>query len=407
VEGSDDPEAALGDREVLLPALKEGDAVALKKLEAQSHETKPPARYTEASLVQALEKEGIGRPSTYAAIIGTILERNYVKKVGNALVPTFTGFAVVQFLEKYFQELVDYGFTSQMEEYLDEVAEGKKEWLPYLEDFYLGKGGLKTQIEKGEKEIDPDSSRSIQLNHLPGVEVRVGRFGPYVVREGSGKEAEEEKASIPEDILPGDLSLEKMHDLIDTQQKGPQSLGKHPATGEDVFCLTGRYGPYVQLGQGEGKKKPKRVSVPKSIDPKAITFEQALQLLSLPRELGRHPESGEPILANLGRFGPYVVHQKDYRSLKKGDDLFAVDLKRALELFAEEKRGRGSAKLLRDLGTHPEDQKPVGIYEGKYGAYVKHGATNVSLPKDKNANELTLPEAVELLAAKKTKKKRK
>ncbi len=331
VEGSDDPEARLGDREVILPPLAVGDTVDLKKLEALSHETKPPARYTEASLVQALENEGIGRPSTYAAIIGTILERGYVKKVGNALVPTFTGIAVVQFLEKHFQELVDYKFTSQMEEYLDEVAEGKKEYLPYLEKFFLGSDGLKAHIQRGEKEIDPDSSRSIRLNHLPGLEIRIGRFGAYVVEEGTGKDAEDRKASIPEDILPADVSVEKIQDLLHAQERGPQSLGKHPETGEDVFNLMGRFGPYVQLGlAGEEKKKPKRASVPKGMDPKTLSFADALKLLSLPRELGKHPETGEPIVANNGRFGPYVVHQKDFRSLKKTDDIFTIDLKRAL-----------------------------------------------------------------------------
>ncbi len=405
VEGTDDPEAALGDREVLLPDLKVDDRLDLKKLESAYHETKPPPRYTEASLVQALEREGIGRPSTYASIIGTIIDRNYVRKMGNALAPTFTGFAVIQFLERHFHDLVDYGFTSQMEQSLDEIAEGERTWLPYLQEFYLGEKGLKEQIKKKDKAIDPVQSRSIELQHLKGLEVRVGRFGPYVVKEGSGKN-EDVRASIPEDIPPADLSVEKMQDIIETSEKGPQSLGKHPETGEDIYCLTGRYGPYVQLGLQEGKVKPKRASVPKSIDPKAITLAQAVHLLSLPRELGKHPETGETIVANLGRFGPYVVHQKDFRSIKKDDNVFTIDLKRALEMLAEPKRGRGSTKLLRELGPHPADQKPVAIYDGKYGAYVKYGSINASLPKEKTVEALTMEEALELLEARKAKKKR-
>jgi len=409
VEGSDDPEAALGDREVLLPELKAQDPLNLKKVDSVSHETKPPPRFTEASLVQALEKEGIGRPSTYATIIGTIIERQYVRKLGNALAPTFTGFAVIQFLERHFHDLVDYSFTSQMEQSLDEIAEGERPWLPYLQNFYLGDNGLRSQIAKKEKAIDPESSRSVEMAHLKGMQIKIGRFGPYVVRDEKDEEGEEVKASIPEDIPPADLNEENIRDILETQQKGPQSLGQHPVTGENIYCLIGRYGPYVQLGETpEDKKiKPKRASVPKTIDPKNITLPQALDLLSLPKELGMHPETGKPIVANLGRFGPYVVHEKDYRSLKKDDNVFTVDLKRAMELFSEEKRGRSTAKLLREMGPHPKDEKPIAIYDGKFGPYLKHGATNASLPKDKTPEQVTMEEAVELLNARKTKKKRK
>jgi DNA topoisomerase-1 len=408
VEGSDDPDAALEGKEVILPKLEEKDAVQLQDLQALSHETKPPARYTEASLVQALEKEGIGRPSTYASIIGTIMDRGYVKKLGNALAPTFTGFAVVQFLERHFGELVDYGFTSQMEQSLDEIAEGERSGLPYLEGFFLGNKGLREQIRLKENAIDPEQSRTVDLSHLQGMKVKVGRYGPYVVKNGT--KGEDARASIPEDISPADLDPAAVGELLKAQKEGPQSLGKDPKTGLDVYLLVGRYGPYVQLGtmsEEKGAKKPKRASVPKGTELKTVTLAQALQWLSLPRVLGKHPETGEEISANAGRFGPYVVHQKDFRSLKKEDSVYSVDLKRALEILAEPKRGRAGAKPIKELGNHPEDGKPVVIYEGRYGPYVKHGAKNAGLPKDKDPTQVTLDEAVEILQAKKESKKKK
>ena len=401
VEGRDDPEAALEDREVVLPALKEGENVALSAMKPLGHETKPPARFTEASLIQTLEKEGIGRPSTYASIIGTIVERGYVRKAATALVPTFTGFAVTQLLEKNFANLVDLGFTSEMESSLDDIAEGKIAWLPYLQKFFLGKTGLREQIKSQEKKIDPDESRAVDLPHIKGVEVRIGRFGPYIVKAGS-KTSDEVHASIPENIPPADLTAADVAELLEISERGPQSLGKDPVSGLDIFCLTGRYGPYVQLGPTPEDKeapKPRRSSLLKGMEPKTITVEEALKLLSLPRELGVHPVSGKPILTNQGRFGPYVVHEKDYRSLKKTDDLFTVDLKRALELLSEEKKGRGGASMVKDLGPHPKDKKPVGIYDGKYGMYVKHDKTNATLPKDTNPANVTMEEAVALLTA--------
>ncbi len=408
VEGSDDPEAALEDKEVLLPTLKPGDGVEVKKLEALSHDTKPPARFTEASLVQALEKEGIGRPSTYASIIGTILERNYVNKLGNALSPTFTGFAVVQFLERHFAELVDYSFTSQMEESLDEIAGGERPWLPYLEKFYLGDSGLREQIKHKENHIDPDQSRTVHLGHLDGVDIRVGRFGPYLVKPGGAGREEDARASIPEGMAPADLDLQVLNDLLEAQEKGPQSLGKDPQTGLPIYVMLGRFGPYVQLGETpEDKKiKPRRASVPKGVDPKSVTLEMALRYLSLPRVLGQHPETGESVSANVGRFGPYVVHQKDFRSLKKDDDVYTVTLARALEILNEPKKGRGGGQALRELGLHPQEQKPISIYEGRYGPYIKYGILNVSLPKDREPQAFTLEEALVLLEKKQPATKR-
>jgi DNA topoisomerase-1 len=392
VEGSDDPEAALEDREVLLPDLKVGEKVPCKKLDAQSHETKPPARFTEASLIQMLEKEGVGRPSTYASIIDTILHRGYVRKVGNALVPSFTGFAVTQFLEKHFERIVDISFTSKMEQSLDDIAEGNLESLPYLKNFYLGKTGLSEQVKEREKQIDPDESRSVDLGIVQGVQVKIGRYGPYVV-------ADDVHASIPEDIAPADLNAELVKDIIEQSKKGPQSIGQDPKTGLDIYCLLGRFGPYVQLGQvTEEAPKPRRASVPKGIDLKTVTLAQALQWLSLPRELGLHPVSNEPVLTNNGRFGPYVVHQKDFRSLKKEDNVYTVTLERALELLAQEKKSRAGAAQLREVGAHPSDGKPIGLYDGKYGMYVKHGDVNATLPKDVKPEDLTVEQAVALLA---------
>ena len=382
VEGNDDPDKALEDKEVLLPKLSKGDLVKSKKIEPTSHETKPPARFTEASLVQQLEKEGVGRPSTYAAILGTIQDRGYVRKEGSALVPTFTGMAVVQLLENHFQKFVDYQFTSEMEEQLDLIAEGEVNWLEYLKKFYLGNGGLRSKVEKEEKKIKPEDSRTISLSGAQGnVEVKVGRYGPYIISHGKG--TEEIHASIPEEIAPADLKPSDIDELIELSKRGPEPLGTDPKTGEKVYCLVGRYGPYFQLGEKTDENpKPKRASVPKGVNPKEFPIDEALRLLSLPRELGDHPETGKPIRANNGRFGPYVVHDGDFRSLKKEDDLYKIDLKRALDLLAEEKKGRGGAKKLKDFGRIEKLKKKVAVLDGKYGPYIKAGTKNFSLPEE-------------------------
>jgi len=397
VEGSDDPENALEDREKFLPELKQGQTLRLKDLQPVSHETAPPARFTEASIVRELEKAGIGRPSTYASIISTLLDRDYVRKNGSALVPTFTAMAVTQLLESHFADLVDANFTSTMEKSLDEIADGSREWLPYLKEFYLGKNGLQFQVEKKEKQIDPKASRVIELPHLPGVEVRVGRFGAYLV----DKNDESLHVSIPEDTPPADLTPGEVETLVRIAEKGPTPMGVDPHSGEKVFCLTGRFGPYVQLGEvTESNPKPRRASVPRGVDPKQVTIEQALQYLSLPRELGLHPEKKKPILANAGRFGPYVQCDGDFRSLKKEDNVYTVSLDRALELLNQPKTGRSTATVLKELGVHPEDGKPVQVLEGKYGPYVKHKSKSASLPKEMQLDAVSLESALELLASK-------
>ncbi len=407
VEGSDDPDAALEDQEVVLPAMKIGDLCNVRKLEAQDHETKPPARFTEASLVQGLEKEGIGRPSTYASIIDTILDRGYVRKVGNALVPTFTGMAVIQLLERHFENLVDYKFTSGMEKSLDDIAEGKQESIPYLKQFFLGKEGLSEQVKAQDKKIKPEESRTIDLPSLKGIDVKIGRYGAYLVKMG-GKANDEVHATIPDDIAPADLTEAQAEDLLIASEKGPEPIGTDPTTGQSIYCLTGRFGPYVQLGEvTDEAPKPRRASLTKGLDPKNVPLDVALKLLSLPRVLGNHPETGKPISANLGRFGPYVVHEKDFRSLKKDDDVYTVSLERGLELLKEEKKGRRGALVLKEIGKHPDDQSPVQVMSGKYGAYVNWGKVNATLPEGTQIEAMTLDQAVALLKEREGKPKAK
>ncbi len=387
VEGKDDPDAALDDKETFLPALDEGNTVSLLDLLAQYHETKPPARYTEATIVRTLENLGIGRPSTYASIINTLFERNYIRKQGNALVPTFTGFAVVQLLEDYFHYLIEYNFTSEMEDSLDEIAVGNVDRHEYLKGFYLGTEGLKERVEKREKEIKADEARTIRLPHINVVEgIKVGKYGPYIIHHD--EEQEEIHASIPEEYAPADLSQDDVEEIIELQKRGPEPLGKDPETGENIYCLTGRYGPYYQRGEKtEEGPKPKRAALPKGMKAKDANLEDALRQLSLPRKLGVHPETGKEIEANRGRFGPFIVHDGDFRSLKKGDDLFTIDFDRALEILAEPKRGRGGRRVLRDFGKDEELGKKLAIYDGKYGPYIKLGSKNIRLPDDKREKE--------------------
>lgn len=417
VEGADNAEQALEEKERPLPELKQGDTPSCIKTEPQGHETKPPSRFTEAALIQYMEKEGIGRPSTYASTISTLLDRGYVRKVGNALVPTFTAMAVTQLLERHFGDLVDVKFTSKMEQSLDKIAEGKEEWLPYLRSFFLGQDGLREKITRELERISPEEAKTLSIPTLENYRVKVGKFGPYVESSLPNTGAEI-KASLPETIAPGDMNEDVVKTVLEDAQKGPTSLGEDPATGKTIFLRTGSYGPYLQLGEEEeippapGKKKatiikPKRVSIPKNVPLETLDRAKALNILELPRLLGTHPESGKEIRAGLGRFGPYIVHDGDFRSLKKDDDVLEVTLERALELLAMPKGSRGRPSSGKELGKHPEDNKPVTLHSGKFGPYVKHGSINATLPKEWKPEEVTLAQAVEVLETRKKEKKTK
>ncbi|AVH65037.1 DNA topoisomerase I [Nostoc sp. 'Peltigera membranacea cyanobiont' 213] len=407
VEGSDDPEAALEDQEVILPNLKVGDRPNCTELEAVGHETQPPARYTEASLVKTLESEGIGRPSTYASIIGTIIDKGYAHLVSNALIPTFTAFAVTDLLEKHFPDIVDPSFTSKMEQTLDDISTGEVKWLPYLKNFYLGEKGLETLVKERESQIDATKARTVELENLDA-KVRIGKYGPYIeVENGEGVIT----ASIPKDLTPADLDPKQVEVLLRQKITGPDQVGRHPETGEPIYVKIGAYGPYVQLGdKTDENPKPKQASLLKGVTPETVTLEMAVGLLALPRTLGVHPVTGSKVQASLGRFGPYVVHDqgkegKDYRSLKAADNVLTISLERALELLSEPKKGRSSTNskskaALRELGTHPEDGETINIYDGPYGPYIKHGKTNVSIPEGQTVEDITLSEALNLLAAK-------
>ncbi|MBW4689413.1 MAG: type I DNA topoisomerase [Komarekiella atlantica HA4396-MV6] len=407
VEGSDDPEAALEDQEIILPKLKVGDHPNCTELEAVGHETQPPARYTEATLVKTLESEGIGRPSTYASIIGTIIDKGYTQLVSNALIPTFTAFAVTDLLEKHFPDIVDPSFTSKMEQTLDDIAEGEAAWLPYLREFYLGDKGLETLVREQENQIDATKARTVELENLDA-KVRIGKYGPYI-EVGNGDTVI--TASIPKDLTPADLDPKQVEVLLRQKTTGPDQLGRHPETGEPIYVKIGAYGPYVQLGdKSDENPKPKQASLPKGVTPETVTLDMAVGLLALPRTLGVHPVTGGKIQASLGRFGPYVVHDqgkdgKDYRSLKATDNVLTISLERALELLSEPKKGRNSTNskskaALRELGTHPEDGEQINIYDGPYGPYIKHGKTNVSIPEGQSVEGISLPEALKLLADK-------
>ena len=404
VEGSDDPDAALEDQEVILPPLKVGDKPNCQELEAVGHETQPPARFTEASLVKMLESEGVGRPSTYASIIGTIVDRGYAKLVANALIPTFTAFAVTTLLETHFPDLVDTSFTSRMEQTLDEIATGEAKWLPYLDKFYRGETGLQTQVKEQESQIDAKVARTVVLENI-SAKVCIGKYGAYLEAE---REEGPVKASIPQDLTPADLDPEQVEFLLKQKTEGPEKLGLHPETGEPIYVLIGNYGPYVQLGDvSETNKKPKRSSLPKGTDKDSVTVDMAVSLLTLPRLLGTHPDTGAKVQAALGMYGPYVVHDqgkvgKDYRSIKPPDDVLTITLDRALELLAQPKAVRGSKSTtpLKELGAHPESGELINVYDGRYGPYVKHGDINASLAKDESVENFTLQKALDLLAAK-------
>ncbi|TMK51461.1 MAG: type I DNA topoisomerase, partial [Actinobacteria bacterium] len=398
VEGADDPEAELENQEVILPPLSEGAPLTVVALEPKGHETQPPPRFTEATLVKALEEMGIGRPSTYASILDTIEQRGYVFKKGTALVPSFTAFAVVTLLEQHFGHLVDYDFTARMENELDDIANGDQEANPYLSRFYFGNGqvGLKEMVTERLADIDARDVNSIPIgNDTDGNEIviRVGRYGPYLQRG-------DDRASIPEDLPPDELTLEKASELL-SAPSGDRVLGAD-AEGTPVIARAGRYGPYVQLGDtnGDAKQKPKTSSLFKSMSLETITLEDALKLLDLPRVVGVDPADGEEIVALNGRYGPYIKKGSDSRSLENEEQLFSTTLDEALALLAQPKRRRGqraAAAPLKELGADPSSGKPIVLREGRFGPYVTDGETNASLQKDDSIDAITPDRAAELL----------
>ena len=398
-EGADEVEGAGGgdEQERRLPPLTVGDVLRLVGIEAEGHETTPPNRYTEASLVKALEEKGVGRPSTYASIMSTIQDRGYVWKRGASLIPTWTAFAVVNLLERHFPDLVDYGFTAALEDDLDAIARREKERVPWLRQFYFGNGkpGLKALVSDHLDEIDAREVNSFPISD--DVVVRVGRFGPYVQRG-------EDRASIPEDLPPDELTVDKAEELL-SQPAGEKLLGDDPVTGRPVVAKAGRYGPYVQLGEVvEGsKEKPKTASLFKSMSLETVTLDDALRLLQLPRVVGVDPADGEEIVAMNGRYGPYVKKGSDSRSIDSEEKLLTITLDEALAVFAEPKRRRGQAAAagpLKELGADPATGLAIVCKDGRFGPYVTDGEYNASLRKGDSVEELTLERAAELLAEK-------
>lgn len=406
VEGSDDPDAAIEDQDSPLPPLAEKDKVDCQNVDAISHETKPPARFTEATLVKSLESEGIGRPSTYASILSTIQDRGYVRKNGNQLVPTFTAMAVTKLLEGHFPNLVDFGFTAGMEQTLDDIATGAADRLPYLRKFYAGKEGLDEQVKQREGDIDPREACTLQIDGLDAA-VRVGRYGPYFEKTQG-----EEKltASIPDSIAPGEITNAVADRLIEEKQRGPQAIGMHPEEGLAIYQMRGPFGPYLQLGEvTEETPKPKRCSIPNCFDPLSIDLPTAMALLALPRRIGKHPLTDKVVNAGIGRFGPYVTHDKVFGSFDKkthtyefnGETYNVLDITMdaAVEMLRNTKK-RAAPTPLRELGNHPEDNSPIQIFEGKFGPYIKHATTNATIPKDTDISTVTLEQAVQWIADK-------
>jgi DNA topoisomerase-1 len=402
VEGHDDPEADRDDRETRLPDVAEGDALAVAELGSAGHETRPPARYTEATLVRELEEREIGRPSTYASIIGTILSRGYVYKKGTALVPAWLAFAVVRLLERHFARLVDYGFTAGMEDVLDEVAAGRRDSTSELASFYFGtpdQDGLKQLVtELGD--IDARELSTFPIDD--GIVLRVGRYGPYV------ETADESRANVPADLPPDELTVEKARELLANPAGVEHELGQDPSTGRTIVAKNGRFGPYVtELVEEDAPKntKPRTSSLFKTMVLDTLTLDQALELLRLPRVVGVDSESGEEVTAQNGRYGPYLKKGTDSRSIDSEEQLLTITLDEAQAIYAQPKqRGRQAAKApLRELGPDPANGQPVVVKDGRFGPYVTDGEFNATLRQGDSVETITIERAAELLADKRSK----
>lgn len=401
VEGSDDPDSELADQEVILPDLREGQSLTLRDLESKSHTTQPPSRYSEAALTRELEKRGIGRPSTYASIIDTIQARDYVSKRGNALVPSWTAFSVTRLMEEHFPSLVDYEFTAQMEDSMDAISRDEAGNVEYLEKFYFGNHapGLRALLDDKIATVDARAICTFPIGPGPDgepVNVRVGKFGPYL-------EHGARKATLPEGLAPDELKLEQAIVLLDQSQAGEEPLGHCPDTGRAVFIKAGRFGPYVQLAAENEDEKPKNSSLLPNMRPEDVTLEVALQLLSLPRELGPDPASGETITAYNGKFGPYIKAGTETRSLPAGMSVLEITNEQAVELLKQPKTrgGRGRAaprEPLQTFGNSPVTGQPVKLLDGRYGHYVTDGVTNATVPRGTSPESLTAEQALALLA---------
>ena len=409
VEGTDEGKAT-DDQETRLPQLAEGDTVAAASVTANGHETKPPSRYTEATLIKELEEREIGRPSTYASIIGTILNRGYVYKKGTALVPAWLAFSVIRLLTEHFPRQIDYTFTARMEDVLDEIAAGRKDRSTELAEFYFGTGdveGLKTLVD-GLGDIDARELATFPVGGADsGINLRVGRYGPYLEAAGGPDDGDGAgagvRANVPDDLPPDELTLEKAKELLANPAGEEIDLGAHPETGLRVVAKNGRFGPYVtELLPEDAPKsaKPRTGSLFKSMSLDSISLDDAVKLLSLPRVVGEDPESGDEITAQNGRYGPYLKKGSDSRSLTSEDQLFTITLDEALRIYAQPKqRGRAAAAPpLKELGNDPVSGQPVVVKSGRFGEYVTDGEYNATLRKDDTVEDLTLERAAELLA---------
>jgi len=409
VEGTDEGKAT-DDQETRLPQLAEGDSVAAASVTANGHETKPPSRYTEATLIKELEEREIGRPSTYASIIGTILNRGYVYKKGTALVPAWLAFSVIRLLTEHFPRQIDYTFTARMEDVLDEIAAGRKDRSTELAEFYFGTGdveGLKTLVD-GLGDIDARELATFPVGGPDsGINLRVGRYGPYLETAGGPDDGDGAgagvRANVPDDLPPDELTLEKAKELLANPAGEEIDLGAHPETGLRIVAKNGRFGPYVtELLPEDAPKsaKPRTGSLFKSMSLDSVSLEDAVKLLSLPRVVGEDPESGDEITAQNGRYGPYLKKGSDSRSLTSEDQLFTITLDEALRIYAQPKqRGRAAAAPpLKELGNDPVSGQPVVVKSGRFGEYVTDGEYNATLRKDDTVEDLTLERAAELLA---------
>lgn len=393
VEGSDDPEADLGDKERILPQMKQGQTLDLKALAAEVGETRPPARYTEASLVKKLEEEGVGRPSTYANILSTIQDRGYVIKKGKELVPTVVAFVTTQLLEDGFTDLVDIQFTSKLEEQLDEIADGKMDMVDHLKAFYYGNGhvGLLKLIEQEKKQaIYPAWELGNDENGKPIV-VKTGKNGPYIQR---GEGDDRDFGNIPADLTPDELSLEKAIELIEKSKQGPEQIATHTASGKSILLRSGRFGEYFEVAD-ESAEKPLRASVPPNTDAQSLTEEQINELLSYPKTLGTHPETGEPVVVNIGRYGAYLTSGASNANIGEWQEAGKIDLDGAVQALAEKKTRTTTKQVIKEIGALEGIEGDVQVLSGRYGPYVSNGTVHATIPRG------TEPETVDADLARK------